>query len=101
MKIMLTHLHVDIDSVDTRNAKMYTDPPIMKEGQIRFSLGLLRVIGIKKLDQSPILDDALGHSNLTVRRLFDHTEKFTKFRQISKIRRQMINIQRFGMKAGK
>ena len=73
----------------------------MKEGQVRFSLGLLRVSGIEKLDQSPILDNALGHSNLTVRRLFDHAEKFTKFRQISKIGGQMINIQRFGMKAGK
>jgi hypothetical protein len=59
-----THLHVDVDGVDSRNAKVNPDRFSPNDESVPGSLSRFGIDRIEKFDQTPILNDTLGHSNL-------------------------------------
>ena len=98
-RVMIIYLHVYVDGVDARNTIMDSDSSAMKGRQVSGLLGLLGVLRIEKLHQAPVLDDSLGHSNLTIGRRLHHGKQLSKGRQISEIGRQVVDIKGLGMKA--
>ena len=93
------YLHVYVDGVDARNTIMDSDSSPMKGRQVSGLLGLLSVLRIEKLHQAPVLNDSLGHSNLTIGRWLHHGKQLSKSRQISEIGRQVVDIKGLGVKA--
>ena len=93
------YLHVYVDGVDARNTVMDADSPPMKSRQVSGLLRLLSVLRIEKLDEAPVLNDSLGHSNLTIGRRLHHRKQLPKGRQISEVGRQVVDVKGLGMKA--
>ncbi len=60
----MVYLHVNVDGVDPGNAEVNTDWFSTDEEPVSSGLSRLRVDGVEELDQTPILNDTLGHGNL-------------------------------------
>ena len=58
------YLHVDVDSVDPGNAEVNPNGLSTDEEPVSSGLSRLRVDGVEELDQTPVLNDTLGHGNL-------------------------------------
>ena len=87
------YLHVNVDGVNARNAKMNSDSSSMEHAQIGWPLCFLWIDWIKKFDQSPVLNDAFRHCDLTVRRRFDHRKKLAKFSHVPVNKKKRTNVE--------
>ena len=99
MKDRVIYLHIYVDGVDARDTIMDANTSAMKGRQVSGLLGLFTVLRIEKLHQTPVLNDSLGHGNLTIGRSLDNGKQLPKGCQIPKIGRQVVHIKGLGMKA--
>ena len=78
---------------------MHSNSFSVKQNEVGCSLSLLGIHRIEKFHQTPILDDSLGHGNLTIGRGLHRGEQLPKVRHVPEIGRQVVHEQGFGMEA--
>ena len=97
MYIEKPHLHINIDGVDARNAKMNPDLVTSEHVTGQLPLRDLRVGWVEELCQTPVLDHSLRHGHLAIRRVLDDGEHLPKLGQVPVVGREVVDVEGFGM----